>query len=253
MSNFLLPLLSLPTPSLSHQHHPSISLLQTCPNQPSTARRTTASMVGTTPLANHFARRELRPQSMHGMEDPAQDAAAAATTAAAATPTASTPSPSTKARTAGASKQRRAHGGEEGTENMLSRLTSKLQEKRKTFAFGFAVEDGRGGEQSAGDGRPLDDLVRELELGDSAKSELERKKKEKKKAKKLVKKGAAKPQTKEKDGGGECVVVEEYKGADADPPASSTSAAAPAPPSSSAEPSQGMRFSFISFPFTPAW
>ena len=204
-------------------------------------------MVGTTPLASHFARRELRPESMHGMEDPAQDAAAAAT------PTASTPSPSTKAHTAGASKQRRARGGEEATEKMLSRLTSKLQEKRKTFAFGFAVEDGSGGEQSSGDSRPLDDLVRELELGDSAKSELERKKKEKKKAKKLAKKGAAKPQTKEKDGSGECVVVEEDEGADADSPASSTSAAAPAPPPSSAETSQGMCFCLIPFPSTHAW
>lgn len=209
-------------------------------------------MVGTTPLASHFARRELRPESMRGMEDPAQDAAAAATTAAAATP-ASTPNPSTKAHTAGASKQRRAHGGEEATEKMLSRLTSKLQEKRKTFAFGFAVEDGSGGEQSSGDGRPLDDLVRELELGDSAKSELERKKKEKKKAKKLAKKRAAKPQTKENDASGECVVVEEDEGADADSPASSTSAAAPAPPPSSAETSQGMRFYLIPFPSPPAW
>jgi hypothetical protein len=206
-------------------------------------------MVGTTPLASHFARRELRPESVHGMEDPTNQASHHLL-GAAATPTASTPSPSTKARPARASKQRRAHGGEEATEKMLSRLTSKLQEKRKTFAFGFAVEDGSGGEQSSRDGRPLDELVRELEIGDSAKSELERKKKEKKKAKKLAKKGAAKAQVKDQDASGGACVVEDDKAAETE------SHAFPTPTDGSsllADISQGMCLQLIPFSSTPAW
>lgn len=133
---------------------------------------------------------------------------------------------------------------------MLSRLTSKLQEKRKTFAFGFAVEDGSGGEERTRDGRPLDELVRELEIGDSAKSELERKKKEKKKAKKLAKKGAAKAQVKDQDASGGACVVEDDKAAETE------SHASPTPTDGSsllADTSQGMCLQLIPFSSTPAW
>ncbi len=164
------------------------------------------------------------------MEDPAQGGAAAATA----------PNPSTKARATGGSKQRRAHGGEEAMEEMLSRLTSKLQEKRKTFAFGFAVEDGSGREQSDRASRPLDDLVREMEVGDSTGNEKERKKKEKKKAKKLAKKGAGKALAKDKEVGEEYVVTMEEKYTDADTQASHNPATETRAPPPSGDTSQGM-------------
>ena len=164
------------------------------------------------------------------MEDPAQEGAAAATA----------PSSSTKARATGGSKQRRAHGGEEAMEEMLSRLTSKLQEKRKTFAFGFAVEDGSGREKSDRDSRPLDDWVRELEVGDSIRNEKERKKKEKKAAKKLAKKRTGKAQAKDKEVGEDYVLKMEEKSADADTQASFNPATERRAPPSSGDTGQGM-------------
>lgn len=167
---------------------------------------------------------------MHGMGEPAQGAAAAAIA----------PGPKSKARDTGGLKQRRAHGGEEAMEKMLSRLTSKLQEKRKTFAFGFAVENGISGKESDRDSRPLDDLIRELEVDDSNRHKIERKRKEKKKkAQKLAKKGAGKAQAKDK--GDEYVVMMEEKSADADTNALTKPATEARSPPRSGDTSEGAR------------
>ncbi len=149
------------------------------------------------PLARHFAKRELRPAPRGDEEDEGRRAGQAADTdgAAATTTTTAAAKAAERKKTKGTGQQQRrrtfqAQGqAEEGgdVEKMLTRLTCKLQEKRKSFAFGFALEaeDGAG---NGRDARPVEEIARELEAMNLGKKDKAAQKNKEAKLKRKLKK-----------------------------------------------------------------
>lgn len=139
--------------------------------------------MGKSSLARQFARRELRSNSVHGMEDPANEGTPqrpfGGTCQAHPIRTSTFHS-----RKSGAPEQRSGSHVHEGRDKMLTRLSCKLQEKRRTFTFGFEIDEDAARTRDRKHDPPLEDIVRDLDSWNLGKDEHVKKRSKKKEGRK---------------------------------------------------------------------